>query len=77
MCKANGLKVNDIIKKAKFCTHKYNDVIILTNGNFQYIPTIINNLIKLIRQYKSSEKIIGIATSITSITSIIKNEYLI
>ena len=48
----------DIIEKAKFDTEKYGTVVIFTNGNDWYIPTLIHNLILSMKIYEPLRKII-------------------
>lgn len=54
----NWNDVNKIIEDTKFNTDKYGTVVIFTNGNDWYIPTLIHNLIKSFAIHEPDRKII-------------------
>jgi hypothetical protein len=54
----NKNMIKDIIEKAKFSTDKYGTVVIFTNGNDWYIPTLIHNLLKSMNIHEPNRKII-------------------
>ena len=47
-----------IVEKAKFKTEKYGEVVIFTNGNEWYVPTLIHNLVKSMKIHEPNKKII-------------------
>jgi hypothetical protein len=54
----NPSQIRDIIEKTKFFSEKYGNIVIFTNGNDWYIPTLINNLLKSMEIHEPSHKII-------------------
>ena len=54
----NTDEIREIIEKAKFQTSRHGEVVIFTNGNDWYIPTLINNLIKSMEIHEPTRKII-------------------
>ena len=59
MIKVNNVSyINTIIEKTKFFSEKFGNVVIFTNGNCWYIPTLINNLLKSMQIHESSHKTI-------------------
>jgi hypothetical protein len=59
MIKINNVSyINTIIEKTKFFSEKFGNVVIFTNGNCWYIPTLINNLLKSMQIHESSRKTI-------------------
>ena len=58
ICIKNTEFIDKIIETAKFKTEKYGDVVIFTNGNDWYIPTLIHNLLKSMKIHEPLRKII-------------------
>lgn len=54
----NICSVNNIIEKTKIFSEKYGNVVLFTNGNSWYIPTLIHNLLKSMEIHEPSHKII-------------------
>ena len=54
----NSDEIRVIIEKAKFQTSSHGEVVIFTNGNDWYIPTLINNLLKSMEIYEPTHKTI-------------------
>ena len=54
----NTDEIREIIEKAKFPTLSHGEVVIFTNGNDWYIPTLINNLLKSMEIHEPTRKII-------------------
>jgi len=54
----NTDKIREIIEKAKFQTSRHGEVVLFTNGNDWYIPTLINNLLKSMDIHEPAHKII-------------------
>lgn len=54
----NSDEIRVIIEKAKFQTLCHGEVVIFTNGNDWYIPTLINNLLKSMEIHEPTRKII-------------------
>lgn len=50
--------VNKIIEESKFDCGKYGTVVIFTNGNDWYIPTLIHNLLLSMKKHEPNRKII-------------------
>lgn len=51
-------EINNIIEKVKFETEKYGSVVLFTNGNDWYIPTLIHNLLLSMKIHEPLRKII-------------------
>jgi len=54
----NTDKIREIIEKVKFQTSRHGEVVLFTNGNDWYIPTLINNLLKSMEIHEPTHKII-------------------
>lgn len=54
----NTDKIKEIIEKVKFQTSRHGEVVLFTNGNDWYIPTLIKNLLKSMEIHEPTHKII-------------------
>ena len=54
----NTNKIKEIIEKVKFQTSRHGEVVLFTNGNDWYIPTLIKNLLKSMKIHEPTHKII-------------------
>jgi hypothetical protein len=58
----NFNQIREVIEKSKFSTDKYGDVVIFTNANSWYIPTLVKNLFESMKVHEPDRNLLILCT---------------